>query len=94
MHRKGPKLPDFAKLNRFEDRKRPETEIKEYQIKSTGRKHVKEYQKAAKTIDVVAKSISKYLNSGPKQVKIRYLPAKSKKRARPLKTLKSWLLHI
>ena len=41
LHRKGSKLPDFAELNRFEDRKRPETEIKEYQIKSTGNKHVK-----------------------------------------------------
>jgi len=70
LHRKGPKLPDFDKLNRFEDRKRPETEIKEYQIKSTGKKHVKEYQQAAETINVAAKSISEDLNSGPKQEKI------------------------
>ena len=63
-------MPDFAKLNRFEDIKRPETEIKEYQIKFTERKHVKEYQNAAETINVAAKSISEDLNNGPKQEKI------------------------
>jgi hypothetical protein len=50
-------LPDFAKLNEFEDRERPGTEIKEYQIKYADRKHVKEYQEAAKTINVAAKCI-------------------------------------
>ena len=94
LHRKSPKSPDFAKLIRFKDWKGPETEIKEYQIKSTGKKHVKEYQQAAETINVAAKSISEDLNSGSKQEKIKYLPATSKKKARPLKTLKSWLLHI
>eukprot|EP00253_Pinus_taeda_P006226 PITA_06226 len=70
LRRKSPKLPDFAKLIRFKDRKGPETKIKEYQIKSTGKKHVKEYQQAVYTINVAAKSISEDLNGGPKQEKI------------------------
>ena len=70
LRRKSPKSPDFAKLIRFKDRKGLETEIKEYQIKSTGKKHIKEYQQAAETINVAAKSISEDLNSGPKQENI------------------------
>ena len=44
LRRKGPKSPDLAKLIRFKDNKGPMTEIKVYQIKSSGNKRVKEYQ--------------------------------------------------
>ena len=57
LHRKGPKKPDFSNLNVFEDRERPGTKIKEYQIKYTDKKHVEEYQEAAETINVAAKCI-------------------------------------
>ena len=40
--------------------------IKEYKIKSTGKNHVKEYQRAAETINVAAKSISENLKWRPK----------------------------
>ena len=82
LHRKSPKLPDFAKLNRFEDRERPGIKIKEYQIKYAVRKHVKVYQVAAKTINVAAKCIREYLEQRPKAREIEYLSADSQEESK------------
>lgn len=94
LGRFAPKKPEiarfFARLIRFKDSKRPMTEIKVYQIKSSGNKRVKEYQQAAEDINVAEKSISENLNQRPKAGEHLIPSSKVKERGRShSKTLKS-----